>query len=284
MTAVTGAPVSRHGLGSDVPVDGAFSWTGTDLNTSVALANRTCISMCHGDHPHTVTSPAAAGHANNVFLDATTQATRAVTVSPLVGTGGTGTQNRARTDFDTTLNLGLCASCHQKPILANGITVSAATFGLSAHDFSSNTVGTTYTWSYGLHDASSFARNCTKCHASRVEGNTPASTTTLSVHYSTTDANLLAGTTNPAGTAAGARLLQLPRLYGDPRRRRPGQPLRQGHPDPDPARHHRQPVGSPLQLRHPAQLGCRVHERRLRQRARRHRRSWPAPRQLHGLP
>ena len=204
MTAVTGAPVSRHALGSDVPADGAFSWTGTDLTTSVAIANRTCISMCHGDHPHTVTSPAAAGHANNVFLDATTQATRAVAATTRIGTGGTGgTQNRARTDFDTVLNVGLCASCHQKPITANGITVSAATFGLSAHDFSSNTVGaTTYTWSYGLHDASSFARNCTKCHASRVEGNTPASTTTVSVHYSTTDTNLLAGTTNPAGTAA----------------------------------------------------------------------------------
>ena len=203
MTAVTGAPVSRHALGSDVPADGAFSWTGTDLTTSVALANRTCISMCHGDHPHTVTSPASAGHANNVFLDATTQATRAVAATTRVGSGGTGTQNRARTDFDTVLNVGLCASCHQKPIVANGITVSAATFGLSAHDFSSNTVGaTTYTWSYGLHDASSFARNCTKCHASRVEGNTPASTTTVAVHYSTTDANLLAGTTNPAGAPA----------------------------------------------------------------------------------
>ena len=106
MTAVTGLPVSRHGLGSDVPTDSGASWTGTDLNTSVALANRTCISMCHGDHPHTVTSPAAAGHANNVFLDATTQATRAVTATTLVGTGGTGTQNRARTDFDTTLNAG----------------------------------------------------------------------------------------------------------------------------------------------------------------------------------
>jgi hypothetical protein len=202
MTAVTGAPVSRHALGSDVPVDGAFSWTGTDLSTSVAIANRTCISMCHGDHPHTVASPAAAGHANNVFLDATTQASRAVTATTLVGTGGTGTQNRARTDFDTTLNVGLCASCHQRPIVANGITVSAATFGASAHDFSTNTVGaTTYTWTFPIHDGSTFARNCTKCHASRVEGNTPTSTTTLAVHYSDTDANLLAGTTNPAGTA-----------------------------------------------------------------------------------
>jgi len=71
---------------------------------------------------------------------------------------------------------------------------------------SSNTVGAnTYTWIYALHDASTFGRNCTKCHASRVEGNTPtvASGTVLTaVHYSDTDPNLLAGTTNPAGNAA----------------------------------------------------------------------------------
>jgi len=203
MTAVTGAPRSRHGLGSDVPQDGAFSWTGATLGASVPLASRTCISMCHGDHPHTLTSPATTTHENNVYVDATTQATRASDSATRVGAGGTGTQNRARTDFDSTLNVGLCASCHQRPIVANGITVSAATFGASAHDFSTNTVGTTtYTWSYALHDGSSFSRNCTKCHASRIEGTTPGSSTTISVHYSSDDVNLLAGTTNPAGTAA----------------------------------------------------------------------------------
>ena len=36
MTAAPSGKVSRHGLGSDLPQDGAFSWTGTDLNTSVA--------------------------------------------------------------------------------------------------------------------------------------------------------------------------------------------------------------------------------------------------------
>ena len=207
MTAATGAPRSRHGLGSDVPLDGAFSWTGTTLSASVPLAGRTCISMCHGDHPHTLTSPATTTHDSNVYFDATTQATRGAASATRIGAGGAGTQNRARTDFDSTagagVGAGLCASCHQKPIVANGITVSAATFGASAHDFSSNTVGaTTYTWSYGLHDGSSFARNCTKCHASRAEGNTPSSSTTVSVHYSADDVNLLAGTTNPAGVPA----------------------------------------------------------------------------------
>jgi len=202
MTAVT-PPRSRHGLGSDSPLDGAFSWTGATLGASVPLANRTCISMCHGDHPHTLTSPATTTHENNVYVDATTQTTRGASSATRVGAGGTGTQNRAKTDFDSTANAGLCASCHQRPIVANGITVSAATFGASAHDYTSSSVGgAAYTWSYALHDGSSFARNCTKCHASRVEGNTPASSTTVSVHYSSDDVNLLAGTTNPAGSAA----------------------------------------------------------------------------------
>ena len=157
--------------------------------------------MCHSDHPHTLTSPATTTHENNVYLDATTQTTRASGSATRIGSGAG--QNRARTDFDTTLNVGLCASCHQKPILANGITVGRGHFGASAHDFATNAVGaTTYTWTFPIHDGSTFARNCTKCHASRVEGNTPTSTTTLAVHYSDTDPNLLAGTTNPAGTAA----------------------------------------------------------------------------------
>ena len=160
--------------------------------------------MCHADHPHTLTSPVTATHENNVYLDATTQATRASGSATRIGSGAG--QNRARTDFDSTLNTGLCASCHQKPIVANGITVGPANFGASAHDFASNTVGaTSYSWSYALHDASTFGRNCTKCHASRVEGNTPAvasGAVITAVHYSDTDPNLLAGTTNPAGSAA----------------------------------------------------------------------------------
>jgi hypothetical protein len=62
-------------------------------------------------------------------------------------------------------------------------------------------VGTAvYTWTFPIHDGSTFARNCTKCHASRVEGTTPASSTTQAVHFSADDVHLLAGTTNPAGT------------------------------------------------------------------------------------
>ena len=203
MTAAPSGKVSRHALGGDVPLDGAFTW-GNPLSTTVLVANRSCVTMCHGDHPHDLTSPVTATHENNVYLNATTQATRASGSATRIGSGAG--QNRARTDFDSTLNTGLCASCHANPIVAGAITVGATNFGASAHDFASNTVGaTSYTWSYALHDGSLFARNCTKCHASRVEGNTPAvgsGGTLVAVHYSDTDPNLLGGTTNPAGSAA----------------------------------------------------------------------------------
>ncbi len=203
MNGVTTGKISKHTVGTDSPLDGAFSWTGTDLTSSVTVANRSCVTMCHGDHPHDLTSPVTATHENNLYFDATTQTTRADGSASRVGAGGTGTQNRAKTDFDSTQNAGACASCHQKPVAAGGLTVSAATFGASAHDFTANTVGAnSYAWTYPIHDGSVFLRNCTKCHASRAEGNTPAATTTVAVHYSDTDPHLLAGTTNPAGSAA----------------------------------------------------------------------------------
>jgi hypothetical protein len=203
MNGTTTGKFSKHTVGSDVPLDGAFTW-GNPLSTTVIVTNRTCVNMCHADHPHDLTSPVIATHENNVYLDATTQATRASGSATRVGSGAG--QNRAKTDFDSTLNAGVCASCHANPIVANGITVGAATFGASAHDYAVNTVGAnTYTWTYALHDGSLFARNCTKCHASRTEGNTPAvgsGATLVAVHYSDTDPNLLSGTTNPAGSAA----------------------------------------------------------------------------------
>ena len=286
MTAVTGAPVSRHALGSDVPADGAFSWTGTDLTTSVAIANRTCISMCHGDHPHTVTSPAAAGHANNVFLDATTQATRAVAATTRIGTGGTGgTQNRARTDFDTVLNVGLCADLPPE-----------AHHGERHHRLGRDLrpLGPRLLEQHGGGDDLHLELRAPRRQQLRPQLHQVPRQPRRGQHAREHDHRLrplLHHRHEPArrhhqpGRNGGQlRLLQLPRLDGDSRRRRPGQPLRQGHPDPGPPRHHRQPVGPPIELRHPAQLGRRVHERRLRQRAGRHRWRRPAPRQLHGLP
>ena len=203
MTASPLAKVSRHGLGSDVPQDGAY--TGPGLPRRVGPARQPHLHLdvprrppahAHqpgGDDPREqrVLRRHHPGHPRRRFGDAR-RGRRHRDAEP--------GQDRLRLDPQRG---GLCASCHLSPLVANGITVSAATFGASAHDFVTNSVGATnYTWSYALHDGSSFARNCTKCHASRAEGNTPTTSTTVSVHFSDTDLNLLAGTTNPAGSAA----------------------------------------------------------------------------------
>ena len=195
----TVAKVSKHSLLNDVPADDAAVWTGATLS-GVAPSSRSCVNMCHGDHPHGLTSPVVATHENNVYLDATTPAAR----------GGTTRTSATRdgSDFDAAAtNGGLCASCHQKPVVAGGITVPKAAFDASAHDYTTNTVSAvTYTWTYGLHDGGLFVRDCTKCHASSVEGTTPSVTAsgsaTAAVHFSD-NASLLAGTSRPAGTAAG---------------------------------------------------------------------------------
>ncbi len=199
MTAVTSVPKSRHGIGSDVPADTTANWgASTTLLTAVpATADRTCVSMCHGDHPHNLTTPTTTTHETNVYVDATTSATRAS------GSTTRTTANRAKTDFDPATNAGVCTSCHKTPITTNHMTITAATFGASAHDFTQFPATTpTWTWTFPIHDGSTFARNCTKCHASRTEGTTPTATTTQSVHFSTDDAHLLAGTSNPGGVAA----------------------------------------------------------------------------------
>jgi predicted CxxxxCH...CXXCH cytochrome family protein len=193
----TSAKVSKHGLGLDVPSDtGGPSWTG-NLATAVPAANRSCVNMCHGDHPHDLVSPAVATHQNNVLLDASTAATRAV------GAGGTAqtrtSATRAATDFSASGTGGLCVSCHQNPVDANRPAVGQAAFASAAHNF---TAASGSTWTFTLHDGGAFARNCTKCHASRAEGTTPAATTFQAVHFSD-DRFLLSGSLNPAGTAAG---------------------------------------------------------------------------------
>ncbi|HEY6005737.1 MAG TPA: CxxxxCH/CxxCH domain-containing protein [Anaeromyxobacter sp.] len=203
---------SRHALGNvagtnDAPTDSGISWA--NPLSSNAPAARSCVNMCHGDHPHDLTSPATATHENNAYADATSAATRADGTANRIGVGGTGgSVNRMKTDFDAAqANGGLCASCHQSAVDAARPAVDRAAFDASAHDYASNTVGaTTYSWSYALHDGGLFARDCTKCHASRVEGTTPqvtaAGSATVAVHFGD-DESLLAGAKNPAGTAAG---------------------------------------------------------------------------------
>jgi predicted CxxxxCH...CXXCH cytochrome family protein len=187
----TSTKLSKHTVGSDAPADNTTAWTGTNL-AAVATTGRSCVDMCHSDHPHGTTA-----HNTNVYADATTQTAR--------------TGAKLATDFDATqASGGLCTSCHQKPIDANNPAqkpaVAKATFQNTAHDFKANTVGTTiYTWQYTLHDGSAFQRDCTKCHASQAEGQTPTvaanNSATVGPHASDFG-QLLAGNTNPATTPA----------------------------------------------------------------------------------
>ncbi len=198
---------TKHALATDSPADSGITWANPLSNN--AAASRSCVNMCHGDHPHDLSSPATATHENNAYLDATTGATRAEGTANRVGVGGTGgTPNRMKADYDGTLaNGGLCASCHRNPVNAGHPAVDKAAFDASAHDYTTNTVSAvTYSWAYGLHDGGLFVRDCTKCHASSAEGTTPAvaasGSATVAVHFSD-NASLLAGTSRPAGTAAG---------------------------------------------------------------------------------
>jgi predicted CxxxxCH...CXXCH cytochrome family protein len=197
VTLMTSA-TSKHSLvgWADTFTDAGGAWGAATTLSSILPANRSCVNMCHSDHPHTLTSPATATHQFNLVADPSSTATRAA------GTSTSAT--RAATDFDPAGNTGMCTRCHQKPISVGGLTITDATFGVSAHDFTSSTTPAV-TWSFALHDGSLFLRNCTKCHASSTEGNTPAvtGTTGLTAVHGQSNPDLLAGTKRPAGAPAG---------------------------------------------------------------------------------
>ena len=188
---------SKHSLvgWTDTPADSGEAWGVATVLSSILPANRSCVNMCHSDHPHTLTTPATATHQFNLVLDPSSKASRAA------GTSTSAT--RAATDFDPVANTGMCTRCHSKPIVTGGITVLDATFGASAHDFTTST-SPAITWSFALHDSSLFLRNCTKCHASPTEGTTPATSGSgLTAVHGQANPNLLAGTSRPNGVAAG---------------------------------------------------------------------------------
>jgi predicted CxxxxCH...CXXCH cytochrome family protein len=186
------AKATKHTLASDVPNDTGGTWSG-NLKSATPYAAASCVSMCHGDHPHSVTTGGT--HEYNVYADANARSTTS------------GSSTRAKTDFDAALtNGGLCVSCHQNPVDASHPAISKAGFQAAAHNFTSNTVGaTTYTWQYTLHDGGAFQRNCTKCHASQAEGDSPtiavSGSGTVGPHASDFG-SLLAGATNPGTTPA----------------------------------------------------------------------------------
>jgi hypothetical protein len=183
---------SRHALAIDSVTDDAVTW-GNPLSANVP-GSRSCLNMCHFDHPHTV--GAVTTHENNVYKDATSNASRAATTRD--------TTTKAKTDFDNAAaNGGMCISCHRNPVESGANpahpAVVQADYNSSAHNYTATALGT---WQYGLHDGSQFDRNCTKCHAGSTE-KTPSSTAIpfQAVHWSD-DPSLLAGATNPAGVAA----------------------------------------------------------------------------------
>jgi predicted CxxxxCH...CXXCH cytochrome family protein len=194
MNGVT-ATVSKHTLGSVAGTNDSFTDSGQIWNPQATLAgvppaNRSCVNMCHGDHPHTINTDPT--HSYNLYLDPSTSSAR-------VNGGTTTASNRANEDFDPATNTGLCVRCHVQPIVAGGITVDGATFGASAHDFTS-TAAPAVNWQYTLHSGTT-SRNCTKCHASRAEGTTPTAngSGTVAVH-GTQDDSLLSGTKRAGAT------------------------------------------------------------------------------------
>ncbi len=152
------AIVSRHTLGTVAatnasPNDANVTW-GNPLSANAASV-RSCLDMCHDDHPHTA---GATTHEYNAYKDSTSQASRAATTRD--------TATKDKTDFDSAAtNGGMCLSCHRNPVDSSHAAVDKTGYAASKHAYTSNTVGaSTYTWTYQQHDGGVFQRSCTKCH------------------------------------------------------------------------------------------------------------------------
>ncbi len=192
----TVAKTSKHTLGTllgtnDAFTDTALTW-GSPLSGNAA-ASRSCVNMCHNDHPHSLTSPVTATHENNVYMDATSQTSRAATTRT--------SADKDKTDFEAAqTNGGMCVSCHRNPVVVGRPAISKAAFDASAHDYT--TFSTYGAWTYTQHDGGVFNRNCTKCHAGRNDAR-PAESAIFfeAVHFSDYP-SLLAGSTNPNSTPA----------------------------------------------------------------------------------
>lgn len=187
------AKTSKHTIGNvlgtnDAFTDSGITW-GSPLSGNLAAA-RSCLNMCHHDHPHTLTSPVTATHENNVYMDATSTVSRAATART--------SASKDKTDFQAAqTNGGMCVSCHRNPVVAGGLTIDKAGYDASAHDYTNfSTYGA---WTYTQHDGGVFNRNCTKCHADRNDTRPGDSAIPFgAVHFSNYP-DLLAGTKNPNG-------------------------------------------------------------------------------------
>jgi hypothetical protein len=136
--------------------------------------------------------PPGTTHEYDVYADATSQTSRAATSRTAT--------DKAKTDFDATqTNGGMCVSCHRNPVTAGAPSITLATYNASAHDYTTNAFGT---WTYTLHDNSTFARNCTKCHADAADARPNDGTTPFGAVHFSSQPTLLTGSTNPAGAPA----------------------------------------------------------------------------------
>lgn len=210
-TTIGGATIaSRHTIANaPAPFGDTSSVTwGSPLQSSVAAGNRTCVTMCHGDHDHTTDTDAT--HAYNVYEDATSYASRGDNTgdNAQVRTSAT----RARTDFDAAAaNGGMCLSCHRFPVDGTGTlpAIDKAQYAASAHNSMATSPGGNWTYDQHSSPGGSFQRNCTKCHAERadtrpVDGSFPFE----AVHYSQFP-NLLSGAKNAAVTQGSANAAKM---------------------------------------------------------------------------
>lgn len=187
------AKAYKHSLGNAPATNASFNDTATTWANPLsgnAAANRSCVNMCHGDHVHNV--PPGTTHEYNTYVNAASQASRAAASRT--------TADKDKTDYENTASGGLCLSCHTNPVDAAHPALGQPAFQASAHNYT--TFSTYGAWAFTLHDGSSFARNCTKCHAGPTEVAPTVSGAALTAVHSSDNPSLLTGTTNPAGTPA----------------------------------------------------------------------------------
>jgi hypothetical protein len=200
----TNAVASKHSFvgATDTGSDSGGNWAGATYLNDVLPTARSCVNMCHANHPHAATD-VGGNHEYNAYKDPTTSATRNS------GTAGNTSAFRSKTDFDgAAATGGMCGGCHQKPVAAGRPAIAAAAYGASAHDYvGTETTPINYaaygTWEYVQHTGDRFQRNCTKCHANRAEATTPSvnQRSAAAVHNSD-GATLLGGTKNPGASPA----------------------------------------------------------------------------------
>lgn len=175
------AKTSRHTIGgpvgtNDSSTDSGITWSGP-LSGNAAAA-RSCVNMCHSDHPH-----GAGQHTETVHEDALDTASRSAT--------------SVATDFNSAAtNGGMCVSCHRNPINGGGAVVDKGDYNASAHNYTD--FAGYGAWTYTQHDGAVFNRNCTKCHADNNDTQQDSTSPFGAAHFSDYP-TLLTGSTNPSG-------------------------------------------------------------------------------------